>query len=218
MEAAIRWSPHATLDTPQFLIVDVIGNRLKLCEIQHLDSGTVKYKEISRRDKLKNYTAFDWSKTDPNLVAIGQASGEACLIRLDADKSSPDEGLWSFPIKHQRKCNSIAFSANEKLATGLEKHRTDLCMNIYDPNTRQQEPIRKLSADAISSIKFFNNEPDSLVCGVTRQCIKLFDLRGQCFKPATSIMSSGSGTDPYSRSFQYLLRNFQHEASSQYSY
>ncbi|QDS73952.1 hypothetical protein FKW77_008086 [Venturia effusa] len=183
MEAAIRWSPHATLDTPQFLIVDVIGNRLKLCEIGHVDSGTVNYKEISRRDKLKNYTAFDWSKTDPNLVAIGQASGEACLIRLDADKSSSDEGMWSFPIKHQRKCNSIAFSVNNKLATGLEKHRTDLGMNIYNlndlagPNTRQQEPYRKLSADAVSSIKFFSSEPETLVCGVTRQCIKLFDLR-----------------------------------------
>jgi hypothetical protein len=185
MDAAIRWSPHATLDSPQFLIVDVIGNRLRLCEIESLDSKTVRYKEISRRDKLKNYTAFDWSKTESNLVAVGQASGEACLVRLDADKSSSDEGKWSFPIRHQRKCNSIAFSANNRLATGLEKHRTDLCMNIYDlkalaaPDSRHQEPYRKLSADAISSIKFFNNEPDTLVCGVTRSCIKLFDLRGQ---------------------------------------
>lgn len=185
MEVAIRWSPHATLDTPQFLIVDVVGNRLKLCEIESLDEDTVKYKVISGREKLKNYTAFDWSKTESNFVAVGQASGEACLIRLDADFLSTDEGIWSFPIRHQRKCNSIAFSGNNLLATGLEKHRTDLCMNIYDLNapasssSRQQEPIRKLSADAISSIKFFNNEPDSLVCGVTRSCIKLFDLRGE---------------------------------------
>jgi hypothetical protein len=185
MDAAIRWSPHATLDSPQFLIVDVVGNRLQLCEIKTLDSKIIRYKKISQRDKLKNYTAFDWSKTEPNFVAIGQASGEACLIRLDADKNSPDEGMWPFPIRHQRKCNSIAFSANNLLATGLEKHRTDLCMNIYDlnalssPNSRQQEPYRKLSADPISSIKFFNNEPDTLVCGVTRSCIKLFDLRGK---------------------------------------
>lgn len=185
MDAAIRWSPHATLDSPQFLIVDVIGNRLRLCEIESLDSKIIKYKHISQRDRLKNYTAFDWSKVEPNIVGIGQASGEACLIRLDVDKSSPDEGIYPFPIRHQRKCNSIAFSANNYLATGLEKHRTDLCMNIYDlnalqsPTSRQQEPIRKLSADAISSIKFFNNEPKTLVCGVTRSCIKIFDLRGR---------------------------------------
>jgi hypothetical protein len=185
MEAAIRWSPHSTPESPQFLIVDVAGNRLQLCEVESLASKTIKYKKIGQRDKLPNYTAFDWSKTEPYFVAVGSASGEANLVRIDPDRSAQEENVWSFPIKHQRKCNSIAFSSKNYLATGLDRVRNDWCMNIYDlnvvssPGPRQQDPTRKLAtSEPISSIKFFNNQPETLVCGVTRQCIRIFDLRG----------------------------------------
>jgi hypothetical protein len=185
MEAAIRWSPHSTPESPQFLIVDVAGNRLRLCEVESLESKNIKYKSICQRDKLPNYTAFDWSKTEPYFVAVGSAIGEANLIRIDPDRSPLEENTWSFPIKHQRKCNSIAFSHKNYLATGLDRVRNDLCMNIYDlnvissPGSRQQDPTRKLAtSEPISSIKFFDNQPDMLICGVTRQCIRIFDLRG----------------------------------------
>ncbi|KAF2431975.1 hypothetical protein EJ08DRAFT_669597 [Tothia fuscella] len=185
MEAAIRWSPHATPESPDFLIVDVVGNRLKLCQVESLQSKSVKYKQISQRDHLPNYTAFDWSKTDPYFVAIGAASGEANLVRIDPERSQNEENIWSFPIRHQRKCNSIAFSAKNYLATGLDKVRTDWCMNIYDLSVigaqgsrQQQDPIRKLAtSEPISSIKFFNSQPDTLVCGVRSACIRIFDLR-----------------------------------------
>lgn len=186
MEAAIRWSPHSTLGSPQFLIVDVAENKLKLCEVESLGSKIIKYKKLAERDKLPNYTAFDWSKREPYFVAVGGASGEANLVRIDPEpRSAQEENIWSFPLKHQRKCNSIAFSPKNFLATGLERVRNDWCMNIYDLNVisspvpRQQEPTRKLAqSESIASIKFFNNQPDTLICGVTRQCIRLFDLRG----------------------------------------
>lgn len=183
MEAAIRWSPHASASQQQFLIVDVSQNRLELCEIESLDSKIIKYKKVYSRDKLPNYTAFDWSKTQPYFVAIGSQSGEANVVRIDPDKR--EDSILSFPIRHQRKCNTIAFNAKEYLATGLDRVRNDYCMNIYDvkgaqmSGIRQSEPYRKLaSSEPISSIKFFTGQPDTLVCGVTRQCIKLFDVRG----------------------------------------
>lgn len=183
MEAAIRWSPHATPSQQQFVIVDVQANRLQLCQIEQAIAKTVTYKKLTKRDKLPNYTAFDWSKTQPYLVALGGQSGEANLVQLDPDRQ--DDPLVSFTIRYPRKCNSIAFSTKDYLATGLDRVRNDHCMNVYDlksaytSSARSAEPYRKLaSSEPISSIKFFTSQPDTLVCGITRQCIRLFDIRG----------------------------------------
>ncbi|KAF2744870.1 hypothetical protein M011DRAFT_407809 [Sporormia fimetaria CBS 119925] len=182
MEAAIRWSPHSTEHDPRFLVIDVAANRLRLCQVNRVERhNRVKYSQLCVRDKLPNYTAFDWSKKDPNVVAIGTASGEAVIVRMDPE-TAPDDCLRSFPIKHQRKCNSIAFNTNNLLATGLDRVRNDVCLNIYDLNSTgsaiNSEPYRKLaSSEAISSIKFFPSQPGTLVAGVTRQCIRLYDLR-----------------------------------------
>ncbi|OMP86956.1 WD repeat-containing protein [Diplodia seriata] len=181
MEAAIRWSPHAHQQSPHFIIVDVAGNRLRLCEVDNVDKNTVRWKQLAARDKLPNFTAFDWSRTHEHFVAIGSASGEASLLEIDAGRPNSDF-THSFPIKHQRKCNSIAFSTSNLLATGLDRVRNDFCMNIYDLNvgsyTAQQEPYKKLaSSEAITSIKFFPGHPQTLVAGVSRQCIRIYDLR-----------------------------------------
>jgi hypothetical protein len=183
MEAAIRWSPHATQHNPRFLIIDVASNRLRLCQVERWDKAQVKYKQLCLRDKLLNYTAFDWSKRDESVVGIGLATGEAVRVRLDPDRPQ-SESTHSFPIKHQRKCNSIAFSNNDFLATGLDRVRNDACLNIYDLNnpniTSTSEPYRKLAnSETITSIKFFSGQPDTLVAGVSRQCIRIYDLRGE---------------------------------------
>ncbi|PSN68006.1 hypothetical protein BS50DRAFT_675980 [Corynespora cassiicola Philippines] len=181
MEAAIRWSPHSTQHNPRFLIIDVAANRLRLCQIDRFEGSKVKYKQLCVRDKLPNYTAFDWSKTHEELVGIGSASGEAVIVRIDADHPTTDY-IHSFTIRHQRKCNSIAFSKKNFLATGLDRVRNDVCLNIYDLNnpniSASPEPYKKLaSSEAIHSIKFFSGQPDTLVAGVSRQFIRLYDLR-----------------------------------------
>jgi hypothetical protein len=181
MEAAIRWSPHSTQRDPRFLIIDVAGNRLRLCQIDDFSGSKVNYRQICIRDKLPNYTAFDWSKKDASVVGIGSASGEAHIVQLDPDKPDGDF-VHAFPIRHQRKCNSIAFSHNNLLATGLDRVRNDVCLNIYDLNdarfTSKDEPYKKLaSSEAISSIKFFKQQPDMLIAGVSRQYVRIYDLR-----------------------------------------
>jgi WD40 repeat protein len=183
MEAAIRWSPHSTHSNPRFLIIDVAGNRLRLCQIEAFSKNKVSYKQICIRDKLPNYTAFDWSKKNPGHVGIGSASGEAVLVTVDPEKPEV-ETMHTFPIRHQRKCNSIAFSNKNLLATGLDRVRNDVCLNIYDLNdsrfTSKDEPYKKLaSSEAISSIKFFSGQPDTLVAGVSRQYVRIYDLRGR---------------------------------------
>lgn len=183
MEAAIRWSPHSTRDNPRFLIIDVAGNHLRLCQIENFSKSKVNYRQICIRDKLPNYTAFDWSRKDPGIVAVGSASGEAVLVTLDPDKPDNDY-IHSCAIRHQRKCNTIAFSSKNLLATGLDRVRNDVCLNIYDLNdsrfTTRDEPYKKLaSSEAISSIKFFTGQPDTLIAGVSRQYVRIYDLRGE---------------------------------------
>ncbi|KAI9656568.1 MAG: hypothetical protein M1821_004775 [Bathelium mastoideum] len=184
MEAAIRWSPHSTETDQQFLIIDVVGNRLELKKLTDPQSlGKTGYSTEARRERLPNFTAFDWSKTHGTLVGIGSASGEAIL--LDLKENDPEAPfVQSFPIRHQRKCNSIAFSEDNLVATGLDRVRNDFCMNVYDVNqtTRRhgvaQEPYRKLSSsEAITSIKFFQGNSQTLLAGVARQCIRFYDLR-----------------------------------------
>lgn len=196
MDVAIRWSPHSSQQNPRFLIIDVAANRLRLCQIDDIHKKRVKYRQLCVRDKLPNYTAFDWSKQDERVVAIGSASGEAVIVRVDADRPQEDH-IQSFSIKHQRKCNTIAFNTKNYLATGLDRVRNDFCLNIYDvvqPNlSSQSEPIKKLgSGEQVSSIKFFNSQPDLLIAGVSRQFLRLYDLRGMI-------------QDAYHRTFHCLI-------------
>jgi len=193
MEAAIRWSPHSTPDRQRFLLVDVASNRLRLYQTESSKSAPLKYKLVAQRDKLPNFTAFDWSKTEESLVAVGSAFGEATLIQVDADRPSHADFIRSFPIRHPRKCNSIAFSVKNALATGLDRVRNDFCMNIYDLNatatSQQLEPLQRLAtSEAVYSIRFFAQQPDTLVAGVSRQYIRLFDLRGK--RPFSQTMRS----------------------------
>jgi len=183
MEAAIRWSANSTSDVQRFLIADVAGNSLRYCETQQLKNKYLSYKQISKRDKLPNFTAFDWSRNDENLVAIGTAAGEARIIRINATEPQ-NETLQAFPVRLQRKCNSIAWNSNNFLATGLDRTRNDSSLNIYDTNipwsqSNPAEPFRKYSlTEGVTNVKFFNDQPDVLLAGIARQCIRIYDLRG----------------------------------------
>lgn len=83
----------------------------------------------------------------------------------------------------EKKVEEKLAAAKNLLATGLDRVRNDVCLNIYDMNdsrvTAKDEPYKKLaSSEAISSIKFFTGQPDMLVAGVSRQYVRIYDLRG----------------------------------------
>lgn len=117
---------------------------------------------------------------------------------------------YSFPVRNQRYCNAVAFSAHGLLAAGLDRVRNDFCLNIWDINQRLMlggpsssstsagagstsfsssfsnkgfaEPLRKLaSSEPITSIKFFKDQPATLVTGVKGQFVRIYDLRGWSF-------------------------------------
>ena len=189
MESAIRWSPTSTAEEQRFLAVDVVGKSFKLCKVTSSGKPDLSYDVLSSHSRIPAFRAFDWSPVNEALVAVGQSSGEAAILRMDDDSLGP----VVFPIRNQRYCNAVAFSTQNLLAAGLDKVRNDFCLNIWDVNQRLSasatrsfgaerhtvEPLRKLaSSEPITSIKFFKDQPDTLVTGVKGQFVRIYDLRG----------------------------------------
>ena len=186
METAIRWSPSSTTLNQRFLIADVNGRAFKHCNVEKFDGKNLQYETISTHRMVPAFRAFDWSPHDEAIVAVGQWSGEATVLRIDDQSQS-----LSLPIKHQRLCNAVAFSRTGLLATGLERVRNDFCLNVWDINQRpltksstpgssrlSMDPVRKLaSSEAITSIKFFPSQPDVLVCGIKGASVRIYDTR-----------------------------------------
>ncbi|KAL1297098.1 hypothetical protein AAFC00_004681 [Neodothiora populina] len=178
MEAAIRWSPLSTDDSSRFLLADVAGNALTLCQIDALKKGQLRYTPLAHRDRLPNFTAFDWSKTDDSLVALGLSSGEASVLKIYPEQPNA-ESARKFEIKTQRKCNTITFSSDNWLAVGLDRVRNDHCLAVYDLNNKDRtEPLSKLClSEAVTSVRFFPSHPLELLAAVNRSTIRLYDLR-----------------------------------------
>ncbi|KAI5284158.1 hypothetical protein KEM54_001559, partial [Ascosphaera aggregata] len=184
METAIRWSPTSTTNEQQFLYVDIASKALKLCQIkENCKRPILSYDVISQHTRLPKFLAFDW-RSKESLVATGWSTGEAAIYRLDDETESP----VIFPVRSQRYCNAVTFSTQNLLASGLDKVRTDFCLNVWDVNqkltsndargVRSAEPLRKLaSSEPVTSIKFFRDYPDTLVAGVKGQFLRIYDLR-----------------------------------------
>lgn len=187
MEAAIRWSPHSTSADPRFVLVDVARHQLRLGRFARGDGKTLQPEwesKCERGDGLPPFTAFDWSKTTEHVVGIGARGGHALVINLDPELNGrPGDRIIRYAVKNERTVNSIAFSASNLLATGLDRVRNDGSLNVYDLHStpspgRPSEPYRKLaSSEAVTSLKFFNQQPETLIAGVSRQSIRLYDLR-----------------------------------------
>ena len=187
METAIRWSPSSSTSEQRFLVADVNGRTIKICNVDHYDGKEFRYETVSTARKVPQFRAFDWSSRDEDVIAVGQRSGETTVLRIGERTQA-----LHLIIKHQRLCNAVAFNSAGLLATGLERVRNDFCLNVWDVSQRlltsaspklesdapPGEPLRKLaSSEAITSIKFFNAQPETLVCGVKGACIRIYDLR-----------------------------------------
>jgi len=178
MEAAVRWSPGQTSDTSQYILVDVAGNSISLNEAVIGSRSKITTRTVARYDKVPSFTAFDWSKADTSLLALGLSSGDASLIKIGSGQKSISP-LRIFPIRTQRKCNSINFNSEGLLAVGLDRVRNDHCLTIYDVNEGKEAHSRLCTGEAVSSVRFFPGQPQELVAAVARTSLRLFDLRGE---------------------------------------
>lgn len=115
------------------------------------------------------------------LVCAGLLSGSALLFNI-----RNDETAIKIRPKHSRPCNAVSFNSNGLLAIGLDKVRSDNCLQIWSidriSQTEKEAPKTAtysfLPSDVISSLAFVPEMPSSLICG-SYKFLREFDLRSQ---------------------------------------
>lgn len=185
----IKWSPNASYDS--FLHLNLQHRVVQLYEpTGHAQRGKFDYQKISKHDEVPPLTTYDWSPSIPGLVAVGTSTGIVNLLRVD-DNSNDYKELVP---KVARTCLAVAFNTTGLLAVGLDRVRNDPCLHIWDVNRLStihdsgpgfphgialaREPWKRLEHNAsISSIKFFEDNPQTLVVGIKGSGLRIHDLR-----------------------------------------
>ncbi|KAI0527792.1 hypothetical protein F5B22DRAFT_4429 [Xylaria bambusicola] len=185
----IKWSPNPADDS--FLHVNLQHRVVQLYKpTGHARRGKFDYERIAKLDDIPPLSTYDWSPRYPGLVAIGTASGTINILNLNDTTNHYLEQR----LKFTRFCQAIAFNTGTLLAVGLERVRNDQCLQIWDvnrladikPNTSWPSLDGSILGDAVhrfepattvSSTKFFEDSPQTLVVGIKNQGIRIYDLR-----------------------------------------
>lgn len=194
----MRWSPHGGGARKRFLLVDVADSSLTLNQIDSFPKtrrGKVEYHAVSHYSRLPPIAAFDWSKSDESIVALGFGNRSASLVKLRSNDEGGSETLATLKVKQPRKGNSIAFSTQDWLALAVDRTRSDVCLFIYD--TRRAEasadPIRRLcAAELVSSVRFFPGQPQEIVTGTQRAFVRIYDLRDAASQSGTVVAQAST--------------------------
>ncbi|KAF6842454.1 WD repeat domain-containing protein [Colletotrichum musicola] len=148
------------------------------------------YTRLSKHDDFPTLTTYDWSPTVPGLLAVGTQTGVVNLLRMDDNSNAYIE----LNLKMTRTCQAVAFNTEGLLAVGLDRVRMDQCLHIWDVNRLSSinktakgfpkdlsaftEPTYRLEPSvSVSSVKFFEDNPKTLVVGIKAQGLRIHDLR-----------------------------------------
>lgn len=160
------------------------------------------------------------------LLAVGQANGRVVLTSLGQSHNSTCKELVGkeFVPKHARQCNTLAWNPVDcnLLAAGLDKHRADFSVLIWDISTKfspeagvSAEKIRLSSLDldsssvvtkplyelgqndACLSLCWLLRDPKLLLAGMHRN-LAIFDLRNTSQKTFVNTKAiQGVTVDPH---------------------
>ncbi|CRK17668.1 hypothetical protein BN1723_011378 [Verticillium longisporum] len=214
----IKWSPLAGHN--RFIHINLQHRVVQLYEPNGVaQQGRFDYKQISKHDDFPALTTYDWSPSFPGLLAVGGQNGGVNLLRMDDNSSDYIE----LGLKMTRMCQAVAFNTQGILAVGLERVRMDQSLHIWDLNRLSMdkvakgfakdmapftEPVTRLEHSAsISSIKFFEDNPQTLVIGLKSQGLRagLKLVSGMAFagRPTASRLSRSfsNAAGPSSMSF-----------------
>ena len=185
----IKWSPSASLDS--FIHINLQHRVVQVYEpTGHAQRGRFGWKKVSKHDDFPPLTAYDWSPSIPGLIAVGTSSGIVNLLRVDDGSNA----YLELNLKLSRVCQAVAFNALGKLAVGLDRVRSDNCLYIWDVNRLSSmdstssgfpdipafnDPVERLEPSvSVSSVRFFEDNPNILVAGVKGHGLRMHDLRG----------------------------------------
>ena len=187
----IKWSPNPDLDS--FIHINLTHRIVqKYTPTGHAQCGRFDFEKASKHEESPPLTTYDWSPRFTELVALGTANGAVNLLRID-DNSN---GYYERKPKFGRMCQAIAFNTGTLLAVGYERVRNDQCLHVWDVNRFQshdratpglprddqnlmKSAYRLEPAVSVSSIKFFEDNPMTVVVGLKNQGIRIYDLRGK---------------------------------------
>lgn len=181
-------------DRYEFLNVNTAGAGISLYRATgQAIPGCLDHVKVAKHLDYPPITTYDWSPTFGGLVSIGTKNGDVHLLRVD-DNS---DATITLPLKLQRSCQSVAFNTTGLLAVGLDRVRNDQCLQIWDlnqrlsgwdrskagfhldPSSAESQPIIKLEPSvSVTSIRFFENNPQTLVAGIKNQRVTVYDIRG----------------------------------------
>ncbi|EJT81906.1 hypothetical protein GGTG_01880 [Gaeumannomyces tritici R3-111a-1] len=187
----IKWSPNAKFDS--FLHINLQHRVVQVYEPEgHAKNGSFQYKKLSQHDDFPPLTTYDWSPSMPGLLAVGTQAGIVNLLRIDDNSNA----YLELNLKMARTCQAVAFSTQGMLAVGLDRVRSDQCLYVWDVNRLSEmnsdsaskgfpsgidpfiEPaVRREPSLSVSSVKFFEDNPNTLVVGIKTSGLRIHDIR-----------------------------------------
>lgn len=190
----IRWSPNAARES--FLHINLQHRVVQLYEATGIaQKGRFEYRKLAKHDDFPPLTTYDWSPTVPGLVAVGTSTGVVNLLRVDDNSNA----YMELGLRMSRTCQAVAFNTAGKLAVALDRVRSGTCLHIWDVSRLSgldsnvtgfpsdvgppPDPVDLLEPNAsVSSVRFFEDNPNVLVAGVKGQGLRIHDLRGRTGK------------------------------------
>lgn len=192
-EGIIRWSPNTSRD--EFLHINLSHRIVQLyAATGHAKPGRFDFEKRSKHSEFSHLNTYDWSPHHRELVAVGTAQGDVQILRVDDDSNAS----FNYSLKLQRSCQTVAFNTTGLLAVGLDRVRNDACLQIWDVNRRldgwesskigftssktasEGQPLYRLDPSvSVTSVRFFEDQPQTLVAGIKNSSLKIHDLRGR---------------------------------------
>ncbi|KAH6627854.1 hypothetical protein F5144DRAFT_631111 [Chaetomium tenue] len=197
----IKWSPSANRDS--FIHINLQHRVVQLYEPTGIaQRGRFEHRKLTKHDDFPPLTTYDWSPTVPGLVAVGTSTGVVNLLRIDDNSNA----YLELGLKMSRTCQAVAFSTAGKLAVALDRVRSDTCLHIWDVNRLSaidatvsgfpadvripSDPVERLELNAsVSSVRFFEDNPNVLVAAVKGQGLRIHDLRDQGQGPVAQFQT-----------------------------
>ena len=197
----IKWSPSSARDS--FLHINLQHRVVQLYEPTGLARrGRFEYRKLAKHDDLPPLTTYDWSPAVPGLVAVGTSTGVVNLLRVDDNSNA----YLELGLKISRTCQAVAFNTAGKLAVALDRVRSDTCLHIWDVSRLSgldatvsgfpadpdlpSDPVDRLELNAsVSSVRFFEDNPNVLVAGIKGQGLRIHDLRDQGHGPVAQFQT-----------------------------